>query len=80
MPSSAPNTTVFRSGFDLWVPSLLLCALIVFFGAALREPLIAFASVVVFLLGLVPQAKMKRADLLVQLQDASASRTPGRSV
>lgn len=31
--------------------------------------MIAFASVLVFLLGIIPQAKMKRADLLVTLQE-----------
>jgi hypothetical protein len=53
----------------VWVPSLLICALIVLCGALLQEPLIAFASVLVFLLGIIPQAKMKRADLLVTLQE-----------
>jgi hypothetical protein len=67
-PPSDAHTRVFRSSFDVWVPALLMCALIVFCGAILQEPLIAFASVIVFLLGIVPQAKMKRADLLVTLQ------------
>jgi hypothetical protein len=53
----------------MWVPALFMCAAIVLCGALLQEPLIAFASVIVFLLGIVPQAKMKRADLLVTLQE-----------
>src|SRR5690242_4971607 len=67
--SKPAHTRVFRSGFDLWVPALLICALIVSCGALLNESLIAFASIVAFLLGVVPQAKMKRADLLVTLQE-----------
>jgi hypothetical protein len=68
-PPLTAHTSVFRSGFDLWVPALLVCAVIELCGAILQEPLIAFASVIVFLLGIVPVAKMKRADLLVTLQE-----------
>src|SRR5947209_8764981 len=68
-PTSDAHTRVFRSGFEMWVPALLICALIVLCGVALQETLATFVSIIVFLLGIVPAAKMKRADLLVTLQE-----------
>ena len=60
---------VFSSAFDLWVPALYLSAGIVFLGFAFDAVQTGAVAIAVFFLGLIPQAKMKRADLLTQLQE-----------
>jgi|RhiMetdeSRZDD1v2_1073273.scaffolds.fasta_scaffold91703_3 hypothetical protein len=63
------SRSVFGSLFDIWVPALLFTGIVAFVGTALKTPIGALATMAVFFLGLIPQAKMKRADLLVQLQE-----------
>jgi hypothetical protein len=66
---SRPAVSVFGSVADVWVPTLLVIAVVGFFAALAHAPVVALAAVGVFVLGLIPQAKMKRADLLMELQE-----------
>jgi hypothetical protein len=67
---SSESGSAFGSKFDVGVPAALVTAVIAFLGAAFNSPLTALGGIGVFLLGLIPQAKMKRADLLVSLQES----------
>ena len=67
--TSRESGSAFGSKFDIGVPAALITAAIAFLGAMFNSPLAALTGIGVFLLGLIPQAKMKRADLLVTLQE-----------